>query len=400
MALLVGVGQNQGKDSYEAGLLACQEAVHSFGENVTPDALIVFSSVAFDQTQMLKGVRSVAPDALLVGCSTSGEITTNGPSLDQSVAVMALRSDTLRFSGAIGEYAQAGAREAGQRVAKMVLEQFGENKPQSFLMFPDVLAANGSEVLAGVLDVLGQHFPVVGGAAGDDFQFKKTYQYFNGTVYSKAVVGLGVAGKVKAGIGVRHGWAPIGRPMKVTKSEGAVVHEIDGKPAIEVYDEYFGKYADELRKETLGKLAITYPLGIKTDESDEFLVRDPLSVDEYGSITCAADVPQDAEVRLMIGSRDEALAMAKRAANRALEQLDGAKPKAAIIFNCIARKKLFGETSGDEIDAIQEVIGRDVPLVGFYTYGEQAPLEGEARNIERCNATFHNETIVIYLLAE
>ncbi|OGF84183.1 hypothetical protein A2Z63_02510 [Candidatus Giovannonibacteria bacterium RIFCSPLOWO2_02_44_8] len=102
----------------------------------------------------------------------------------------------------------------------------------------------------------------------------------------------------------------------------------------------------------------------------------------------------------MIGSREEAIKVAKSAAENAVAQLDGGIPKAVIIFNCIARNKLFGDRSGEEIDAIQEAIGEDVPLIGFYTYGEQAPLGGEVRNIEKCNPAFHNETVVIVVLAE
>ena len=102
----------------------------------------------------------------------------------------------------------------------------------------------------------------------------------------------------------------------------------------------------------------------------------------------------------MIGSREEAVKVAKEAAVNAVAQLGGAMPKAVIIFNCIARNKLFGERSGEEIDAIQEAVGKDTPLIGFYTYGEQAPLGGEVRNINKCNPAFHNETVVICVLGE
>jgi hypothetical protein len=139
---------------------------------------------------------------------------------------------------------------------------------------------------------------------------------------------------------------------------------------------------------------------MKVSGSDELLIRDPITVNEQGSITCAAEIPEGSEIRLMVGSRDEAVKVAKLAAENAVSQLEGSKPKAVIIFNCIARNKLFGEKSGDEISAIQEAIGSDVPLIGFYTYGEQAPLGGEVRNIEKCNSAFHNETVVICVLAD
>src|SRR3989344_6099058 len=88
----------------------------------------------------------------------------------------------------------------------------------AFMMLPDVLVGNGADIVRGVLDSLGEHFPVVGGASGDDFKFEKTYQYLNDRVYSGAVVGLGLVGNFKIGIGVKHGWIPIGTPLRVTRS--------------------------------------------------------------------------------------------------------------------------------------------------------------------------------------
>jgi len=399
MSLKISAGSNEGSDAYIVGANAAQDALTQLG---VPDAhlAIVFASVQYDQEKMLGGVRSVIKDALLVGCSTAGEITNEGPLQKRSVAVMLMHSDTVKFYGGVGENIKTDTRGAGKAAADQVKGQAKESL-KAFMMFPDVLTGNGADIVRGVLDSLGEHFPVVGGAAGDDFQFKQTYQYLNDKVYSGAVVGLGLSGDFKIGIGVKHGWIPVGAPKKVTKSNGSVLHELDGEPAIKIYEDYFGEEeAKQLKTETLAKLAITYPLGMRFEGSDEMLIRDPITVDEHGSITCAAEIPEGSEIQLMIGSREEAVKVAAVAAQNAYEQLDGSAPKGVVIFNCIARNKLFGDRIGDEIDAIQNVLGRDVPLIGFYTYGEQAPLGGEVRNINKCNPAFHNETVVICALAE
>jgi hypothetical protein len=393
------VGSAYGEDSYVVGVNACQDAIDQLGD-ATPDLLIVFSSVKYDQQKMLSGVRSVVPNALLVGSSTSGEITTRGPLKDRSVVVMAIKSPEVKYFAGAGQHILENPREAGKFAADQVKKQTTDTL-KAFLMLPDVLVGNGADIVRGVLDSLGEHFPVVGGASGDDFAFKKTYQYLNEKVFSGSVIGLGLTGNFKMGIGVKHGWIPVGEPMKVTKSQGAVIHEINNTPAIKIYENYFGQEeAKVLRTETLAKLAVTYPLGMQVAGSDELLIRDPITVDANGSITCAAEIPEGSEVRLMVGSREEAVKVAKIAAEEAVAQLEGSAPKAVIVFNCIARNKLFGEKSGDEINAIQEVVGKQVPLIGFYTYGEQAPLGGEVRNIERCNSAFHNETVVICVLAD
>jgi len=356
MSIKAGVGIAQGEDAYTAGANACQEAFDKLGES-SPNVVLVFSSVEYDQEKMLQGVRSVSRDAILVGCSTAGEITTEGPAKHHSVAVMALRGDGVSFFAGVGEHIVDGPSEAGKAVADAVRGQAPAGKLDAFIMLPDVLVGNGADIVRGVLQGLGAHFPIVGGAAGDDFEFKKTYQYLNDKLYSGAVVGLGLSGSFKMGIGVKHGWVPVGSPKRVTKSIGSVLHELDGAPAIKIYEDYFG--ADS-----------------------------------------AAEIPEGAEIRLMIGSREEAIKVAKEAATLAVSELNGGVPKAVLIFNCIARSKLFGERSGEEISAIQEAVGRDTPLIGFYTYGEQAPLGGEVRNLEKCNSAFHNETVVICVLGD
>lgn len=404
MSLIASIGVGINPDSHAAGVNASQEALNDLRKRsgdaeCSPDLCIIFASIQYDQEKMLQGVRSVLPNTLIIGCSTAGEIVTSGPIRQHSVSVMLMRSDKIKFYAAVGEDIAKDPRKAG-RIAADEVKKLSGGKLGAFMMLPDVLAGNGADIVRGVLESLGDHFPVVGGAAGDDFEFKKTYQYLNDKVYSGVVIGLGLVGDFKIGIGVKHGWIPIGLPKKVTKSKGSVLHELDGKPAIAIYDDYFGEAAAELRAETLAKLAITYPLGIKAEGSEEMLIRDPITVDENGSITCAAEIPEGSDVQLMIGSREEAVKVAKEAASKACEQLQGAEPKAVVIFNCIARNKLFGDKSGDEIDAIQEAIGQDVPLIGFYTYGEQAPIDGEVVNIKKCNPAFHNETVVICVLAD
>lgn len=397
MKSAVGIGVNE--DSYSSGVEAAQAAFDAIGEK--PALTIVFASVEYAQEDVIRGVRSVAPDTLLVGSSSSGEITGEGPVKRHSVVVMMIAGDEIVVHAAVGKHIQENAHQAGSDVAQQVLDAYGGEKPKFFMMFPDVLAGNGADIVRGVKTVLGDTFPIVGGASGDDFQFKQTFQYLNDEVYSGSVVGVGFSGNIVFGVGVKHGWTPISLPRKVTKAEGSVVHEIDGLPAISIYKEYFGEEeAKQLESETLAKLAITYPLGIRHEESNEYLIRDPLTVDEHGSITCAAEIPEGSEVQLMIGSREEAIDMAEHAAKNALEQLDGATPQAVVIFNCIARQKLFGINSGDEIERIMSVLGPMVPMAGFYTYGEQAPLDGEVRDIKKCNSQFHNETVVIVVLGE
>ncbi|MFH0932307.1 MAG: FIST C-terminal domain-containing protein, partial [bacterium] len=158
------------------------------------------------------------------------------------------------------------------------------------------------------------------------------------------------------------------------------------------------KKADELTKEPIARMAYTYPLGMSVKASPELLLRDVVIANEKGEITCAAEIPEGSEIRLMMGDAEKAIGAAKEAAENALKQLNGAIPKAIFVFNCIARHKLLGPKIGEEISAIQGVLGKNVPLIGFYTYGELAPLGGVLG--DACRSAFHNETMALLVLGE
>jgi hypothetical protein len=399
MAIKAGVGWGKQDDAYQAGNDACATALRS-GGITQADMLIVFSSVALNQEEMLRGVRAAGGNAQLIGCTDAGEITSEGPS-EQAVAVMAIESDSVTFTTGIEGNVKADARAAGRTLAQAVHKN-APDELRAFIMLPDVLVGNGAEIVRGIQEALGEHFPIVGGAAGDDFKFEKTYQYEGERVMSGAVAGVGLSGTFVMGAGVRHGWVPIGMPLRATRSKGAVLYELDHKPAVSIYEDYFGEKASRLKEEPLARMAITYPLGVKVEGLDEYLIRDPITVGEDGSITCAAEIPEGAEIRLMIGSKDKAVEAAQAAARKFMDDFEsqGAQPKLALMFNCIAREKLFGKEAFEEISAVMEIIGRDVPLLGFYTYGEQAPIAGETRDHDKISSRFYNETIVLFGIGE
>ena len=82
-----GVGRSNNSGAAIAGVEATRQALDQSGGKA--DLIVVFSTVAYNQEEMLKGVRSVSGQIPLVGCSDSGEITTEGP-VSKYVAVMAL----------------------------------------------------------------------------------------------------------------------------------------------------------------------------------------------------------------------------------------------------------------------------------------------------------------------
>ncbi len=384
----IGTGNSRHPDSLKAGREAAGHALDLLGRQ--PDLVLLFGSTCFEQDMLLKGITSAIPHAPVVGCSSAGEIFSTGPS-HRSVVVMAVSSKTLQVSTGLGREIRKNPRQAGRDAATQAIQAKLPN-PHGFLMFPDGLTGNVAEVIRGVQDILGLSFPIIGGCAGDDFGFTHTYQYFQGQVHTDAVPGILLAGQIAVGFGARHGWRPLGKPRHVTRAFENVVQEMDSYSAVNLYETYFGKAAASLKSESLADMTILYPLGIPVPEEEEYLLRNVLRVNPEGYLVYAGEIQEGSEVRLMMGSKEKALEAAHRAAELAVGAIAPRAPTFGLIFSSCSRARLFGRRAQEEINTIQQVLGKGVPLIGFYDYGEQAPLS--AANF-RGLSYFHNESVVV-----
>jgi len=366
------VGWSTKTDSARAG----REAASMARAQLLPHSsqlAIVFGSSWFDQSLLLSGVRSVLGRIPVIGGSTAGEITPEGPS-SHSCVVLLIGSDKLVWSVGLGEGLDRAPREAGHQAAYQAAQELQGHQRIGFLTFADGLATQYADVVRGMEEVLGTSSLIVGGLAGDDLRFAQTYQYANDRVVSRAVVGVLFGGTGKLGIGIQHGFAPISKSRQITRAHANILHELDGQPAASVYEEYFGReLINQMHSGGMTRQRIAYPLGIQTGETNQWLLRNVVSVHDDGSMDCSGDIPEGSWLQLMIVSRDLALEAARTAALAATQSLN--RVAAVILYDSVTRRKLLGERYlAMEVAAIREVVGPSVPLAGCCTYGEQAPV--------------------------
>jgi hypothetical protein len=264
------------------------------------------------------------------------------------------------------------------------------------------MGGDGVKILEGLQEHLGTDFEIVGGYLGDDERFESTFQYYNGKVYRDAMPGMLVCGKngYRTGVGVRSGFESIGNRFYCSASKGNVVEKFDEESALQMYKDLLG----EERAQKLPGIALEYPFGlidqkVSIGDKEYFQLRCGLAVDHSkGTITLAASIPEGSAITLTTASRSDIIKGAELAAKQALESLEGAKPKAIMMFSCVGRKLILGRRTQEEIEAVQKVLGNDVPLVGFYTYGEIGPIDKLKKNLKVTK--FHNETVVLWVLGE
>jgi len=368
-----GVAYSTKKNSYQACKEVIEEAIKSLGP---PTLTFLFTTDSYNQKEIYKASKQILGDSKIVGFCAGGLITSSGV-LKQGVGACTLCGDELRVATHLQRKISESPYKAGREAGEKLLEN-GIEKGTVFI-FPDGFATDISEVVYGLYDSMGSDYTYIGGAAGDNLKFFKTYQFTDEGVESDALsVALIDGVDIRTSIG--HGWKPKGSPIIITNAMGKKVFKIDGKQAFDVYSERAGG----ISKDKFAEYSMRYPLGI-SDIDGNFLIRDPLSVNEDGSIDFVSEVPENVVARVMEGNITSLIKEAQKVAKMVSQKT--IKPQFILLFDCVSRYMLMGKDFEKELNVIRETIGIDVPMLGVLTFGEvgsytNAPL-------------FHNKTLVL-----
>ncbi|HSM70317.1 MAG TPA: FIST N-terminal domain-containing protein [Anaerolineales bacterium] len=365
MTLNVAVGHAQALNGREAGLQAAHHALNNLGI-ANPTLGFVIASHQYKARDVINGVSSLLGDTPLIGLSSPVGLTPEGLH-PNSVVVAFLSGDFQAETHWMPGYAQSGRETAVQLIKQLE----GKDDAQALLFFADgfngdanqlcSFLPNGDVMIAGALSTGDMH-------TGHSFLMAGPQ---NGAGALAAAV---LRGDIHLGIGVAHGWNAVGRQFRVTRSRGFWLRTLDGRPASEAYAQLFGVPAREWAFPPLSHLARLYPLGV--EQGDQMLVRSPVRVEADGSFRMNAPVHDGTNAYLLVGSRPACKEAAHQAAQQALQRLDGRKPEFALILVDIAWEMLLKSHPGLEVAAVQEILGKDVPIAGAYTLGQIAPNIG------------------------
>lgn len=355
----------------------------SLGQLKAQLVLVFGGRYLLDAGEGLEDVRRCYPGAQIVAASTSGEITGTEVTEDKltSIAVALERSrvwcEATRVSSPRESYA------AGQDLARRLI---GPELVHVFAISDGGLV-NGAELARGFNETLPDGVRLTGGLAGDGDRFEKTLVGLDEKPVPGRVVAVAFYGKhLKTAFASSGGWEPFGPERAVTRSIGNVLHELDGKSALALYKSYLGEHAAKLPGS-----ALRFPLGVTVGSASP-VVRTILSIDDQEeSMTFAGDIPLGARVRFMRASYEDLIDGAVQAAEIAGKLK---MPQLAICVSCVGRRIVLGQRIEEETEAVQDLLGTDVVLTGFYSYGELAPADSSAA------CQLHNQTMTITSIRE
>ena len=337
--------------------------------------------------RLLAELRDHFPGAALIGCSTSGEIMGDEVG-DDSLVVTVLGFDHTQFRTACVEIAEA---TSSHEVGKELALQLNEASLRHVFVVSDGLNVNGSDLARGIASGVSGGVSVTGGLSGDGADFAQTWVIAGDQAGPQRVAAIGFYGdRLRIGYGSMGGWQPFGPVREITRAEGNILYELDGRSALDLYKKYLGTHADQLPAS-----ALLFPILVTEENAGEGVVRTILSVDENDkSMTFAGDIPRVGTAQLMKTNVDDLVDGATAAAEASLTGLGERRPDLALLVSCVGRKLVMKQRIEEEVDAVRDVFGGDTAIAGFYSYGELCPFgPGTACRL-------HNQTMTITVFAE
>ena len=337
--------------------------------------------------ELVDDLRRHFKGAAILGCSTSGEIV-GDTVVDDSVIATAVNFEHTRLRTASATIAEA---KSSYVVGEELARQLNDASLRHVFVLSDGLNVNGSDLARGFASGVADGVSITGGLSGDGTNFAETWVVADDAAGPQRVAAVGLYGDdLRVGYASMGGWEPFGPVRTITRAEGNVLNELDGRSALELYKSYLGPHADQLPSS-----ALLFPIVVTAADGGQGVVRTVLSVDEQsGSMTFAGDIPQGGTAQLMKTNVDDLVDGATAAAEASLSALGDRRPDLALLVSCVGRKLVMKQRIEEEVEAIRDVFGKDTKIAGFYSYGELCPFRqgGDCR--------LHNQTMTITALAE
>ncbi len=349
-----------------------------------PQVGILFTScMDADFTVMLARITTHYQDIELIGCTTSGEITSTQGFSEDSVALLLLSSDTVHFAVSLARDISKTPEISIQKAFEECNEKLASD-PVCAIVLPDGLTIGSIPLDSLLCSVMGDSFPIFGGLAADQFNLVQTFQFCGGETYSDAMPILLFGGDLTLSAGVFPGPVPFGPFYEIDSSEKNIIHSIDGQTVKEFYIEEFGE---------LNAAYSNFPLAVYPENDDNYFLRSPFQVDEdTGSMAFLGTFPEKFRVRLSQALREDIRRSAEEANKKLLFDLRDQAPELILIFPCTSRRHVLGSETDKDFSLLRSS-AKQIPFFGFYCYGEIGPFS------VGLPTRFHNETVTSVALS-
>ena len=394
----VGIGYDNQKNSISLGKKVANNAIKN-GKIERPALVIAFCSGQVDHEEYFKGLQIVVGNQVpIIGGSAIGIITNESLSYEGYTAGVAIiESETIQFRVASADGLNKNEKLAGQKLAKKLSDSIDgrillifydsiKNPPTETT--PPVINAS-SLLIQGIEETLKSDVPIIGGGVIGDYEFSHTKQFCGSYVDNQSVVGTLLGGDLNPHFRIMHGCIPKdGIYHTITKIEGSVLYEVDGKSVVNMIDNQYGN-KDWRSQVPVKRLTIGVNYGEKFGNLKEkyFLNRLITGVlpNGEGIVLFEPDLKEGSKIMFMLRNNKMMIESAKKNSSELLEEIiaNGEKPVFGLYIDCAGRAVKFSDALTEEAYEVQNVFNQyNTALLGFYSGVEVAPLLGKNNGLD------------------
>ncbi|MCK4966456.1 FIST C-terminal domain-containing protein, partial [bacterium] len=349
-----------------------------------------------DYQDCFNGIKSEVGDIPIIGGSAIGIITNDNLGYERYQVGVAILPNFLTFdTAAVGEL-DKGEKQAGFRLGSQMSTKRNV-KEKLMLLFYDFIKRPpppapvlnvSSYLIDGFEQGIGSNPPLlIGAGLIGSYDFRAGKQFCANKVVNQHAVCTLLSGDFSVYSTIMHGCKPMSDYHTITRVEGSIIYEIDNKPALDVIDNLLGTQ-DWKKRLPLLLVTIGVNYGDKYTPYNENNYVNRLIVgikpEEKAIVLFEADFENGTEFQFMRRNAELMQDSAERGSKEAISYLQENKldPFFALYIDCAGRTAAFSDSEKEEASIVQKIIGQNVPLLGFYSGVEIAPLLGKSRGLD------------------
>ena len=387
----VGVGYSEREDSFAAGQAMARAAMDQ-GDLDACNLAMLFSTCQHHPQALRDGVRSViGPDARMAGGWAVGAMTNDVfgyGGFQAGIACFSISSDDFQLFRADGLADHEG--DVGLALGKALVEAGADaSEAPKLLLYDSINRLSGRAklnmampLLAGMRQAIPHLKNLVGAGLVGDMSGRPTFQWFDDDISQQSAIALTFSPEINMHTAILRGALPVGDYHTVTRAEGPVIMEINGRPALDVISMLTGGARDP------SEFAFHVMLGV--NQGDPW---GPYVEENYSNCLCLRtdikrkhlimfepELKEGTKFQLMSRNHDpDAIA---RKVDDLFQQIGAEKPFFALYINCAGRAGAYAGVEDEDAQYVQSAINGRTPLLGFYSGVEIGPMRGEPKSMD------------------
>ncbi|MCM8610660.1 FIST N-terminal domain-containing protein [Accumulibacter sp.] len=346
------------------------------------DLVIINASIGHQLGDLIGQARAQCPHARIVAGSCAGVIGREGVSESmKDVALMAIRGRDFAVAHVDGLNGHNSREKAVALATALKRAAPAINMVYLIVTGIDVAA---DQIIAGFDAIFGAEVSLFGATSGDNNRGLVTFQAVDERVFERAAIAVGFCdATLEVDTHATHGFVATGEPLIVTRSDGHLIHELNGRPAA-------AEYLDRLKLPMTASLADSGPIGALAERltavqaqayGNEHVLRAVFRWDAAGTLYYPVTCPEGTALWLTLRDEERIFSDLDRMLAVMSRHARGRKPVAMFQADCGARGRLlFNRVLKEElIQRLQHPFSTDFqppPWLGMYGFGEFARLDG------------------------